>query len=119
MRLEDQDLLVSFSSGRRIEQQNGTRFVRDPRQVFEVEVGSEVFLETSSGTVYFGRFDDSIGFEALLHDVDVYEPAEGADPEAYIRETATYGVDVKHRDLKVDATQVTRWRPLGDIEKLT
>ena len=33
-------------------------------------------------------------------------------------ETATYGVDVKHRDLKIDATQVTRWRPLGDIEKL-
>ena len=81
--------------------------------------GMNLVIETSSGTVYIGRFDDSNGFEALLHDVDVYEPAEGADPEAYIRETATYGVDVKHRDLKVDATQVTRWRPLGDIEKLT
>ena len=77
--------------------------------------GMNLVIETNNGTVYIGRFDDSNGFEALLHDVDVYDPPEGTDPEAYIRETATYGVDVKHRDLKVDATQVTRWRPLGDI----
>ena len=33
----------------------------------------------------------------------VYDPAEGEDPEAYIRETAKYGVDVKHRDFRFAA----------------
>jgi hypothetical protein len=80
--------------------------------------GLNLVIETRSGRVLIGRFDSVQGFEALLHDADVYDPPPGADPEAYIRETATYGVDVKHRDLRIDATQVARWRRLGDIEKL-
>ena len=33
--------------------------------------GMNLVIETTSGTVYIGRFDESNGFEALLHDVDV------------------------------------------------
>jgi hypothetical protein len=54
-----------------------------------------------------------------MHDCDIHQPAPGADPEAYIRETATYGVDVKERDLSFSAAEVLRWRRLGDIPKLS
>ncbi len=84
----------------------------------EAPHGMNLVIESKDGTVYIGRFDETNGFEALLHDADVWEPKEGEGPEHWIRETATYGVEVKHRDLKISALGVSRWRPLGDIEKL-
>jgi hypothetical protein len=80
--------------------------------------GLNLVIETKSGRVIIGRFDSVSGFQALMHDVDVFDPPGGADPEPYIRETATYGVDVKQRDFSFDATSVLRWRKLGEIEKL-
>jgi hypothetical protein len=80
--------------------------------------GMNLVVETRGGTVYIGRFDESNGFEVLMHDVDVWEPEGDAEAEPWIRETATYGVDVKHRDLRFPAAEVVRWRPLGAIEKL-
>ena len=80
--------------------------------------GMNLVVELDGGGAIIGRFDESNGFEVLMHDVDVWEAGQEGDREHWVRETATYGVDVKHRDLKVDATQVTRWRPLGEIEKL-
>lgn len=80
--------------------------------------GSNLVIETKSGRVVIGRFDSTNGFQVFMHDVDVYDPPAGADPEPYIRETATYGVDVKQRDFAFDASQVVRWRKLGEIQKL-
>lgn len=80
--------------------------------------GLNLVIETKSGRIIIGRFDSVSGFQALMHDVDVFDPPSGADPEPYIRETATYGVDVKQRDFSFDATSVLRWRKLGEIEKL-
>ncbi len=84
----------------------------------EAPHGMNLVIETRGGKVYIGRFDMSNGFEVLMHDCDIFEPAEGADPEHWIRETATYGVDVKQRDLTFSASEVLSWRPLGDVEKL-
>jgi hypothetical protein len=80
--------------------------------------GLNLVIETKTGRVILGRFDSTNGFEVVMHDVDVYDPPAGSDPEAYIRETATYGVDVKQRDFSFDAASVVRWRRLGDIPKL-
>jgi hypothetical protein len=80
--------------------------------------GQNVVIETKTGRVVIGRFDSTNGFQVFMHDVDVYDPAPGADPEAYIRETATYGVDVKQKDFAFDASQVAKWRKLGEIQKL-
>jgi len=80
--------------------------------------GLNLVIETRSGRVILGRFDSTNGFEVVMHDVDVLDPAPGSDPEHYIRETATYGVDVKHRDYAFEASSVVRWRRLGEIEKL-
>lgn len=80
--------------------------------------GQNLVLETKTGRVVIGRFDSTNGFQVFLHDVDVYDPPAGTDPEPYIRETATYGVDVKHKDFVFDASQVVRWRKLGEIPKL-
>jgi hypothetical protein len=80
--------------------------------------GLNLVVETRSGRVIIGRFDSTNGFQVLMHDVDVWDPPPGADVEGYIRESATYGVDVKQRDLAFDSSSVVRWRKLGEIEKL-
>jgi hypothetical protein len=81
--------------------------------------GINLVIETRSGRVILGRFDSADAFQVHMHDCDIHQPAPGADPEAYIRETATYGVDVKERDLSFSAAEVLRWRRLGDIPKLS
>ena len=88
-----------------------------PDNIMNAPHGMNLVVETKSGRIVIGRFDESNGFEVLMHDVDVFEPGSG-DSEHWVRETATYGVDVKHRDFKFDASDVTGWKPLGDIEKL-
>ncbi len=80
--------------------------------------GINLVIETRSGRVILGRFDSADVFQVHMHDCDIYTPPSGADPEPYIRETATYGVDVKERDYSFSAGEVVRWRRLGDIPKL-
>lgn len=88
------------------------------QRIHDAPHGTNLVLETKSGKVYIGRFDSVQGLEVSLHDCDIFDPSSGGDREQWIRETATYGVDVKHRDLTFPAFEVTRWRMLGDIEKL-
>jgi hypothetical protein len=80
--------------------------------------GQNLVIETRAGRVVIGRFDSATPFEVLMHDCDVYDPPSGADVEGYIRETATYGVDVKHKDFAFSAGEIVRWRKLGDVAKL-
>lgn len=80
--------------------------------------GINVVIETLGTRVFIGRFDSLNGFSALLHDCDVHDVANGEDKERYIRESATYGIDVKQRDATVDVMQIARVRLLGEIEKL-
>ena len=80
--------------------------------------GMNLVVECKDGTVVIGRFDESNGFEVFMHDVDVWRPGGDADPEHWVRETATYGVDVKHRDYRFSAGDVKGWRALGEVEKL-
>jgi DNA-directed RNA polymerase subunit E'/Rpb7 len=80
--------------------------------------GMNLVIECKSGTVVIGRFDESNGFEVIMHDVDIWEPKQGEVAAPWIRETATYGVDVKQRNFKFAALDVVKWTPLGDIEKL-
>jgi len=86
-------------------------------KIHEAPHGINVVIETHGPTVYIGRFDSTNGFTALLHDADVHEVQAGEDPEAYIRETAKYGVDVKHKDVEVEVMQIRRVRVLGDVPK--
>lgn len=80
--------------------------------------GINVVVETASGRVYIGRFDSANGFTALLHDCDVRDLPDMHSREQHIRESATYGIDVRERDTQVDVLQVTRVRLLRDIQKL-
>ena len=36
--------------------------------------GMNLVVETQDGTVYIGRFDQTNGFEVLMHDCDVFKP---------------------------------------------
>lgn len=86
-------------------------------KIHEVPHGINVVIETSARRVYIGRFDSTNGFTALLHDCDVMDFASDEAAEAYIRETAKYGVDVKQRDVSVDSQGIARIRLLGDVPK--
>ena len=79
--------------------------------------GINVVIETHGPKLYIGRFDSTNGFAALLHDCDVHEFQPGEDAEAYIRDTAKYGVDVKARDVEVQVMEIRRVRLLGEIAK--
>jgi hypothetical protein len=80
--------------------------------------GLNVVIETTQGQVVIGRFDSTNGFQALLHDCDVQVFAQGEASEPFVQETATYGVDVKHRDFALDVASVRRVRLLKDVPKL-
>ena len=88
------------------------------QNIHEAPHGMNLVLDTKSGSVIIGRFDSVNGLEVLMHDCDIFDPASGGDAEHWTRETATYGVDVKHRNYSLGAHEVTRWRPLGEVEKL-
>ena len=83
--------------------------------------GMNLVVECNDGSAVIGRFDESNGFEVVMHDVDLWESDQGSDEEreSWVRSTATYGVAVKERDHRFSARLVERWRPLGDIEKLS
>ncbi len=90
--------------------------------IMDAPHGMNLVVQCSDGKIYIGRFDQCNGFEVVMHDCDTFDakaadaPSTGSDH--WIRETATYGVDVKHRDLKFDAHLVDTWKALGDVEKL-
>ncbi|MCZ6596647.1 MAG: hypothetical protein O7B99_03310 [Planctomycetota bacterium] len=82
----------------------------------EAPHGINLVVETKD-VIYVGRFDESNGFQVLMHDCDVHPLQEGEDTEEYIRNIAKYGVAVNHRDITFDAVGITRVRLLGDIAK--
>tara|TARA_R110002126_G_scaffold91744_3_gene218174 strand:- start:302 stop:577 length:276 start_codon:yes stop_codon:yes gene_type:complete len=86
--------------------------------IMTAQHGINIVVECEDGKIYIGRFDESNGFEIVMHDADVFDPASGGDAEHWKKETATYGVDVKHKDLRFPASGIKGWVALGDVEKL-
>ena len=82
--------------------------------------GMNLVIECKDGSAVIGRFDESNGFEVVMHDVDTWATDQGTaeEREHWVRTTATYGVAVKERDHTFSASLVERWRSLGDIEKV-
>ena len=86
--------------------------------IMDAPHGMNIVVHTKPGRVIIGRFDQSNGFEVLMHDCDILEAGSENDPVHWVRETATYGVDVKHRDFTFPAAEVSSWQALGEVEKL-
>mgnify|MGYP006911179130 FL=1 len=82
--------------------------------------GMNLVVECKDGSAVIGRFDESNGFEVVMHDVDTWAADQGSEEEReqWIRSTATYGVAVKERDHNFAAGLVAGWRSLGDVERL-
>ncbi len=82
--------------------------------------GMNLVVECTDGSAVIGRFDESNGFEVVMHDVDTWAAEQGSEEEReqWVRSTATYGVAVKERDHNFSARLVASWRSLGDVEKL-
>lgn len=78
--------------------------------------GINLVVETGD-TIYIGRFDSSNGFQVLMHDCCVHPIADGEDTEAFVRQTAKYGIPVDQKDVTFDAHAVERVRVLGDVPK--
>lgn len=89
-------------------------------KISEAPHGINLVVETrgpKGPRLYIGRFDSTNGFQVVMHDCDVHDLAPGEDSEAYVRQTATYGIAVNQRDVGFEAASVQRVRVLGDIEK--
>lgn len=85
-------------------------------KIHEAPHGINLVVETAD-TIYIGRFDSTNGFQVLMHDCCVHRLEPGEDPEAFVRQTAKYGIPVDQRDCVLDAHAVQRVRRLGDVEK--
>jgi len=77
--------------------------------------GINLVVETDDA-VYIGRFDNTNGFEVLMHDAAVCK-VKRDDPDNFIQTTAKYGIPVQHRDLVFPSQGIRRVRRLGDIIK--
>jgi hypothetical protein len=101
------------SSGTAPEQ--GSMRIQDAPHGINVVVEAE---EHGRARLYIGRFDETNGFEVVMHDADVHDVAPGEDAELRIRQTATYGVAVNAKSVSFPVAAVKRVRLLGEIEKL-
>jgi len=84
-------------------------------KIHEAPHGINLVVETAD-SVYVGRFDSTNGFQVLMHDCAIRQ-LNGDEREAFVRETAKYGIPVDERDVVFDAAGVQRVRLLGDIPK--
>ena len=84
--------------------------------ISEAPHGINLVVETVD-TVYIGRFDNSNGFQVLMHDCSIHAIENADAAEEFVRNTAKYGVAVDERDVVFDAAAVKRVRVLGDIPK--
>jgi hypothetical protein len=85
--------------------------------IHEAPHGINLVVETDRNVLYIGRFDETNGFQVLMHDADVHELTPGEDAEVYVRTAAKYGVAVNHKDVRFDTAGITRVRLLGDVPK--
>lgn len=84
-------------------------------EIHEAPHGINIVVDTEN-SIYIGRFDNTNGFEVVMHDCAVHAITEGEDPEAFVKQTAKYGIPVEHKDFTFPTAGVKRVRILGDIE---
>ncbi len=84
--------------------------------IHEAPHGINLVVETPE-VVYIGRFDSSNGFQVLMHDCAVHRTEHDEEREAFIKQTAKYGIPVDERDVTFDVSAVQRVRILGDVPK--
>ena len=85
-------------------------------ELTEQHHGINLVIETPD-KIYIGRFDNSNGFQVLMHDCAIHSVSDDAATEEFVRNTAKYGVEVHERDVVFDAVGITRVRVLGDVSK--
>ena len=83
-------------------------------QIHEAPHGINLVVETPE-TVYIGRFDSTDGFQVVMHDCSIHPVKSPEETEAFVKQTAKYGVAVDQRDVVFDAIGVKRVRVLGEI----
>ena len=85
-------------------------------ELTEQHHGINLVIETTD-TIYIGRFDNSNGFQVLMHDCAIHPIEDASAAEAFVLNTAKYGVAVDQRDVVFDAAGVKNVRVLGEIPK--
>ena len=53
--------------------------------IMDAPHGMNLVIECNDGSIVIGRFDSSNGFEVIMHDVDLYDPASSGDSQAWVR----------------------------------
>jgi len=84
--------------------------------IHEAPHGINLVVETPA-IVYIGRFDNTDGFQVIMHDCAIHKVQSEEAAEGFIKQTAKYGIPVDERDVTLEAINVKRVRILGDIPK--
>jgi len=85
-------------------------------QIHDAPHGINLVVETPD-TLYIGRFDQTNGFQVLMHDCAIHPIGDGEETEGVVKNAAKYGFAVDQRDVVFDASRVRRVRILGEIPK--
>ena len=75
-----------------------------------------VVVETSGPLTYVGRFDTEDQAGVHLLDVGVHDAGAGGAREDYLRRSARFGVRTDRKHLVVPRSEVSRIRPLREVE---
>ncbi len=78
--------------------------------------GINLVIETGE-TTYIGRFDNNNGFQVSMHDCSIHPVENEEENEAFIKQTAKYGVAVDKKDVVLDTASIQRVRVLGEISQ--
>ena len=71
-------------------------------KIHEAPHGINLVVETSE-KIYIGRFDQTNGFEVVMHDCAVHAITDPSEADTFIKNTAKYGVAVDERGVGVDS----------------
>lgn len=85
-------------------------------ELTEAHHGINLVVETND-KIYIGRFDNSNGFQILMHDCAIHTIQKREDADEFVKTTAKYGVAVDERDVLFDAVGVKSVQVLGDVSK--
>ncbi len=85
-------------------------------RIHEAPHGINLVVETPE-TIYIGRFDHTDGFQVVMRDCAIHPVSSPASAEAFVKNTAKYGISVDRREVVLEASRVGRVRLLGEIPK--
>jgi hypothetical protein len=77
--------------------------------------GVTVVIETHGSRTYVGRYDSETENGILVMDVGLHDEQTGVSQDEYLRRTAKFGIEIRHRRMLIPRPEVVRITRLGEV----